>query len=136
MVSFQADHAVAMKKVIEYIMQHFQEKIQMKTMLEISNMSSTAFSVLFKRTYNMTFSDYVLKLRLGYACSLLIENNRGIAQISLDAGFENLSNFNRLFKRAKAITPKEFRKKAIESEKLSGYYTCVQASVMTRSQLR
>ena len=120
--SFQADYATSMKKVIEYIMQHFQEKLQMKTMLEIASMSSTAFSVLFKKTYNLTFSEYVLKLRIGYACSLLTENNRSIAQISLDAGFENLSNFNRLFKKSKGITPKEFRKKAIESEQFGAYY--------------
>lgn len=136
MVSFQADYATSMKKVIEYIMQHFQEKIQLEKMLEIANMSSTAFSILFKRTYSMTFSNYVLKLRLGYACSLLTENTRSIAQISLDAGFDNLSNFNRLFKKDKAVTPKEFRKKAIESETFSAYYDQAHASVTTRSQLR
>ncbi len=122
MVSFQADYGNAMKKVIEYIMQHFQEKISMKTLLDIANMSSTTFSTIFKKNYNMTFSEYVLKMRIGYACSLLTDNNRSIAQISQDAGFENLSNFNRLFKKAKDITPKEFRRKAMESERFSAFY--------------
>jgi AraC-like DNA-binding protein len=120
--TFQADYSKSMKKVIAYIMQNFHEKLTMKKMMEIANMSSTTFSVFFKKTYNMTFSEYVLKVRIGYACSLLTDNNRSISQVSLDAGFENLSNFNRLFKKSKNITPKEFRKIALESEKYNKFY--------------
>lgn len=120
--TFQSGKSVPMKRVIQYIMQHFHEKIQIKTVLEIANMSSTTFSVLFKKTYGMTFSEYVLKVRIGYACSLLTDNNRSISQISFDAGFDNLSNFNRLFKKVKNYTPKEFRKKAFENEKYNEYY--------------
>lgn len=120
--SFQAEKNVSMKKVIQYIMQHFHEKIHIKDVLEIANMSSTTFSLLFKKTYNMTFSDYVLKMRIGYACSLLNDNNRSISQVSFEAGFDNLSNFNRLFKKTKNITPKEYRKKAIENEKYAEFY--------------
>jgi AraC-like DNA-binding protein len=120
--TFQADYTDAMKKVIEYIMQHFQEKIQMKKLLSIANMSSTTFSVMFKKNYNMTFSEYVLKVRIGYACSLLTDDNRSISQVATDAGFENLSNFNRLFKKIKSVTPKEFKKKALESEQFKTFY--------------
>ena len=120
--TFQAEKSNAMKKVIKYIMQNFQKKIQMKDVLEVVNMSSTTFSVLFKKTYNLTFSEYVLKVRIGYACSLLMDNNRSISQISFDAGFDNLSNFNRLFKKAKQLTPKEYRKTAFESEKYDKFY--------------
>lgn len=120
--TFQSEKSIPMKRVIQFIMQHFHEKIQIKTVIEIANMSSTTFSVLFKKTYGMTFSEYVLKVRIGYACSLLTDNNRSISQISFDAGFDNLSNFNRLFKKSKNFTPKEFRKKAFENEKYNEFY--------------
>ncbi len=120
--TFQAEKSNTMKKVIEYIMQNFQKKISMKDVLDLVNMSSTTFSVLFKKTYNMTFSEYLLKARIGYACSLLTDNNRSISQISFDAGFDNLSNFNRLFKKTKNLTPKEYRKMAFESEKYDKFY--------------
>ena len=120
--TFQAEKSNSMKKVIKYIMQNFQKKIQMKDILEVVNMSSTTFSVLFKKTYNMTFSEYVLKVRIGYACSLLTDNNRSISQISFDAGFDNLSNFNRLFKKMKNLTPKEYRNEAFANEKYKGFY--------------
>ncbi len=121
--SFQEEKNVSIKKVIQYIMQHFHEKIHIKDILEIANMSNTTFSVLFKKTYNLTFSEYLTKVRIGYACSLLTDNNKSISQVSIDSGFENLSNFNRLFKKSKNITPKEFRKKAFESEKFAEFYS-------------
>jgi AraC-like DNA-binding protein len=120
--NFQAENGGAMKKVIQFIMQNFQEKINMKKLLSIANMSSTAFSNLFKKTYNMTFTEYILKVRIGYACSLLSDNNKSISQISSEAGFENLSNFNRLFKKIKNSTPKDYRNKISESEKYADFF--------------
>ncbi len=119
---FNADDSSSLKKVIAFIMQNFNKKISMKQMLEISNMSSTTFSVVFKKNFNMTFSEYVLKVRVGYACSLLTDDKLSISQISHDSGFENLSNFNRIFKKIKGITPKEFRKKANLSEHFEEFY--------------
>ena len=70
----------------------------------------------------MTFQKYVLKVRIGYACSLLTDNTLTIAQIASQAGFDNLSNFNRLFKKSKGNTPKEFRREALDSERFDEYY--------------
>ncbi len=108
-----AEKSSPIKKVIDYIMENFQQKISMPKMLEIANMSNTTFSVTFKKDYHMTFSEYVLKVRVGYACGLLTDNEKSISQISHESGFENLSNFNRLFKKTKGTTPKEFRKAAL-----------------------
>lgn len=120
--NFQPDQSNSLKKVVSYIMQNFHERILLKDMLELANMSSTTFSVVFKKNYNMTFSEYLLKVRIGFACSLLTDNTRSISQVANDAGFENLSNFNRLFKKAKGITPKDFKKKALESERYKEFY--------------
>ncbi len=119
---FNSDDSSSLKNVIAYIMQNFNHKISMKKMLDISNMSSTTFSVMFKKNFNMTFSEYVLKVRVGYSCSLLSDSKLSISQISLDSGFENLSNFNRIFKKIKGITPKEFRKKALTNENFEEFY--------------
>jgi AraC-like DNA-binding protein len=120
--TFQADENAPMKKVIQYLLQHFHENISMNTLLEMTNMSSTSFSVLFKRTYNMTFKEYLVKVRVGYACRLLGDNEKNIAQISYEAGFENISNFNRLFKNLKGITPSDYRKKVAKSEHYASFY--------------
>ncbi len=107
--TFQSDDYDPMRKVIQFILQNFHEPIQFKNLLKIANMSSTSFSVLFKKTHNMTFKEYLVKIRVGYACRLLGDDDKSISQISFDAGFENLSNFNRLFKKFKGVTPSEFK---------------------------
>lgn len=105
--TFQSDDYDPMRKVIQFILQNFHELIHFKNLLKIANMSNTSFSVLCKKPHNMTFKEYLVKIRVGYACRLLGDDEKSISQISFDAGFENLSNFNRLFKKFKGVTPSE-----------------------------
>ena len=107
--TFHNDQNEGLKKCVQYILQNFQTNITKKKMLEISHMSSTAFLDSFKKTYKMTFIEYVLKIRIGYACRLLIEDVKCISNISSEAGFDNLSNFYRHFKKIKKLTPSEYK---------------------------
>ena len=105
---FLSDDNEVINKVVQYLMQHFQHNIRVTDLLNIAHMSNSSFCTLFKSTYRMTFKDYLLKIRIGYACRLLMENNKSISEIAFKSGFENLSNFNRQFKKIKKITPKEY----------------------------
>jgi AraC-like DNA-binding protein len=111
---YQAETHSGLLKVVDFIMVNFQKKILMKELLEIANMSSTSFSVNFKRSFKLSFSEFILDLRLKYARKLLAKNELSIFQIADDSGFDNLSNFNRLFKKNIGITPKEYRSKNLE----------------------
>jgi AraC-like DNA-binding protein len=106
--TFLSDDNKVMNKVIQYLMQNFQQDIRVNDLLKIAHMSNSSFCNLFKATYRMTFKDYLLKVRIGYACRQLMENNKSISEIAFKSGFENLSNFNRQFKKIKKITPKEY----------------------------
>ena len=106
--TFLSDENKVMNKVVQYLMQNFQNKIRVTDLLKIANMSNSSFCSLFKATYRMTFKDYLLKIRIGYACKQLMENSKSISEIAYKSGFENLSNFNRQFKKIKTITPKEY----------------------------
>jgi AraC-like DNA-binding protein len=97
------------RKALEYIVQHFQEDVTMKEMLSITNMSNSAFCNAFKKSSRMTFKEYLLNVRVGYACKLLTEATLNISQIAYSCGFENLSNFNRQFKKIRHITPSKFQ---------------------------
>lgn len=72
-------------------------------------MSNTSFYAAFKKTYRMPFKDYLLKIRVGYACKLLTGESQNISGVAYDSGFGNISNFNRQFKRIKGITPSQFQ---------------------------
>jgi len=109
---FWIDESGPMQKASQYILQNFHKPIFVKDLLEITNMSNTSFYAKFKTTFRMPFKDYLLKIRIGYACKLLTEGNYGISGVAYQSGFENISNFNRQFKKIKGITPSSFQEKA------------------------
>lgn len=96
-----------MQKALEFIIKNFHKDITLKNLLEITSMSNTSFCLSFKKTYRMTFKEYLLKTRVGYACKLLGNEQLNISEVAYQSGFENLSNFNRQFKN---ITPSQFQK--------------------------
>ena len=116
MEPFHINGNLPMQKALEYILQNFQREITIKELLQVTSMSNTPFSLAFKKSYRMTFKDYLLNTRIGYACKLLTYNSLNISQIAYDSGFENISNFNRQFKKLKGTTPSQFQDK-LESEK-------------------
>jgi AraC-like DNA-binding protein len=72
-------------------------------------MSEIAFSRFMKKRAGKSYIEYFNDLRLGVATRALIDSTKTISEISFESGFNNLSNFNRIFKKRKGLTPNEFR---------------------------
>lgn len=98
-------------KVHEYIMKNFQKDISLAEVAEIANMSVPSFCRLFKSSTRKAFSNFVNEIRVGHACRLLLEDRESIAQICYKSGFNNMSNFNRQFKRLKERSPLQYRQR-------------------------
>ncbi|MBQ9229591.1 MAG: helix-turn-helix domain-containing protein [Prevotella sp.] len=96
-------------KVKNYISKNYQEEIRLTAMADLAGMSPSAFSRFFKLHTGRNLSDYIIDLRLGYASRMLVDTAKSIAEISYGCGFNNLSNFNRIFKKKKNCSPSEFR---------------------------
>ncbi|MBQ6202868.1 MAG: helix-turn-helix domain-containing protein [Prevotella sp.] len=96
-------------KVKSYIAQNYMDELRLKQLADIAGMSPSAFSRFFKLHTGRNLSEYIIDIRLGYAARLLVDTSRSISEISFDCGFNNLSNFNRIFKRKKGCSPSEFR---------------------------
>ncbi|MBP1664373.1 MAG: hypothetical protein H6Q19_1513 [Bacteroidetes bacterium] len=96
-------------KVHDYINIHFKEPIRLEDLASIAGMSSVSFSRFFKLRTGKTITDYLIEIRLGYASRLLVDTTNSISEICYECGFNNLSNFNRIFKKKKDCSPKEFR---------------------------
>ena len=105
---YKAQDCDPLLAVIQYTLQNFNKDIKVSDVLEIANMSNTQFFVSFKKMYKMSFKSYLQKIRIGYACRLLTEEQLNISQAAYESGFENLSNFNRQFKHIKGVTPSEY----------------------------
>lgn len=97
------------QKVQEYLNKHYMEEIRLHQMSDLAGMTPVAFSRFFKLRTGKSLSDYIIYLRLGFAARLLVDSSRSIAEICYECGFNNLSNFNRIFKKKKGCSPKEFR---------------------------
>lgn len=108
--SFLLEGNEPMQKSLQYILQNFQKQIQIKDLLEVTNMSYPTFYSKFKHAYILPFKDYLLNIRIGYACKLLFDETQNMVQIADNCGFENISNFNRLFKKIKGVTPSQYQK--------------------------
>jgi len=96
-------------RVKNFINEHYMDEVKLETLADIANMSQSAFSRFFKLHTGRTLSDYIIDVRLSNATRLLIDTTRSIANISFDCGYNNLSNFNRIFRRKKGCSPSEFR---------------------------
>ncbi|HPT14968.1 MAG TPA: AraC family transcriptional regulator [Bacteroidales bacterium] len=97
------------EKVMAYTHQSFQKQISLAEVSKLTNMTESAFSRFFKLRTGMTFIDSLTDIRLGHASRLLIETTQSISEIAYDCGFNNISNFNRIFRKKKGCTPKELR---------------------------
>jgi len=97
------------ERVIEYLNHNFDKPITLSEVARLSNMSEVSFSRFFKQSTGNTFIDSLNEIRLGHASRLLIDTSDSIAEIAYNCGFNNISNFNRIFRKKKNCTPKEFR---------------------------
>lgn len=100
-------------KVMHFINTNYQRKISQEEIASRIGMNTSAFCRYFKDKTGKGFIFFVNEMRIGYACKLLIENHLSISQICYECGFNNLSNFNRLFKRLTGFTPGEYQQQFI-----------------------
>ena len=97
------------EKVLEYINKNFSNDINLTEASKIASMTQISFSRFFKSRTGRTFIDTVNEVRLGQASRMLIDTTHNITEVGYKCGFNNMSNFNRLFRKKKGCTPKEFR---------------------------
>lgn len=95
--------------VQEYINTHFASELRLDDIASLASMTPTAFSRFFRLRTGMSLSDYIIDIRLGNAARMLLETSRSITEICYACGFNNISNFNRLFKRKRRYSPTQFR---------------------------
>jgi AraC-like DNA-binding protein len=96
-------------KVCRYIEENFSHKITLSDAAGLVNMSDSAFSHFFKRQTSISFITYVNNLRVAKACELLANTSLSASEICYDCGFNNKSNFIRIFTKRKNMTPIEYR---------------------------
>lgn len=98
-------------KVYKYLVLKFNTPIKLEEVSALVGLTPTAFCRYFKKRTKKTFVEYLNDMRIGYAKKLLIEGKAKISTVSLEAGFNNLSNFIDQFKKSTGLLPSEYQKK-------------------------
>jgi AraC-like DNA-binding protein len=96
--------------IYAYTLSHFSGKIKLEEAAALVHMTPNAFCRYFKRHTRKTYSQFLTEIRIGHACKLLMEDFGSIAQVCLESGFQNFSNFNRYFKAITQLTPYQYTK--------------------------
>jgi AraC-like DNA-binding protein len=102
-------------KIMHFINTNYQRKITQEEVASKIGMTTAAFCRYFKEKTGKGFIFFVNEMRIGYACKLLIEYRLSISQICFECGFNNISNFNRMFKRQTGFTPGEYQQQFIKA---------------------
>ena len=98
-------------RVFEYVMANFHRKITLEEISSIVNMSPTAFCRFFKQRTLKTFSNFLIEIRIGNACKMLVEDDYNTTQCCFFNGYNNVSNFHRQFRKVTGMTPSEYKQK-------------------------
>ena len=98
-------------KVKDFINTHISDTLRLEQLADLVGMTPTAFSRFFKLRTGKNLSEYIIDIRLGLAARRLVDTADSVSEICWSCGFNNLSNFNRLFRSRKGCNPTEFREK-------------------------
>ncbi|MGM0375853.1 MAG: AraC family transcriptional regulator [Bacteroidota bacterium] len=112
-ISFQKNNdffnSDRIEKIYNFVRENYSKRIMLEEAAGLLNMSVPSFSRFIKQRTGKSFVDFLNEIRLGYATRMLIETNKSVSEICYECGFNNISNFNRTFKKKQNCTPSEFR---------------------------
>ncbi len=100
-----------LKGLLKHVETNYSEKISVTDAARICGFSQSHFMKFFKASMGISFTDYLNDYRITMAARLLTSSSDSVVNIAAEMGFDNLSYFNRLFKRKYQCTPTEFRRK-------------------------
>ncbi|QCX53702.1 AraC family transcriptional regulator [Elizabethkingia sp. JS20170427COW] len=104
-----------LESTFTYVEDHYDKEIDIKEVAKLANLTLPAFCNFFKKATQITFTEFVNRYRISKACLLIVQNNT-ISESCYDVGFNNVTYFNRIFKRYTGYTPSEFIKNYEESK--------------------
>ena len=99
--------------IYDYSLKNFKRSIQLEEIAAVANISPNSFCRYFKSRTRKTYSQFLIEIRVGHACKLLIENNLSIKQLCYESGFNNFTSFHKYFKLITGKSPLCYQKEFI-----------------------
>lgn len=101
--------------VYDYSFTNFKRKIELEEIAAVAGISPNSFCRYFKSRTKKTYSQFIIEIKVGYACKLLIDNKYSVKQICYESGFNNFASFHKYFKLITSKSPLDYKKEFITS---------------------
>lgn len=111
--TIQASDNGRINSIYEFSLKNYKRKIQIEEAAAIAYMSPNSFCRYFKSKTGKTYSNFLLEIRVGNACKLLIENKLSTKQVCFESGFNNFTSFHKYFKLITNKTPLNYQREFI-----------------------
>ncbi|WP_167859182.1 helix-turn-helix domain-containing protein [Paenibacillus cymbidii] len=100
-----------LERIVAAVRERALEPLQLGELAAAAGLGERQFSRRFRRLTGMTFTDYVQKLRIERSCERLLATGDSVSAIARDCGYQDITFFNRLFKKKTGQTPLQYRKR-------------------------
>ncbi len=107
--SRRATGPMSIRRLMEYVSSHHEEEFSLDSLAERSGMSPTSLSRAFRRAAGVPLFEYINRTRIRKACLLLKSSDVPILEIAYAVGYNNISFFNRYFRRVMQVSPRQYR---------------------------
>jgi len=104
------------KRIFEYTFNHYDEKITIDKLASLINMTRQSFCRYFKSKTNKTYVNFLMEVRVGHACRMLVEDEKNVGEICYACGYNTISHFNHQFKLITGKKPLEYKKDYLQNE--------------------
>jgi AraC-like DNA-binding protein/quercetin dioxygenase-like cupin family protein len=98
-----------MNEINMFVLNHFHREISLDEVSKYVGMPTSSFCVFFKKMMGKSFISYLTEFRIETSCQLLLKTSMAVSEVSIASGFNDIPYYNRVFKKLKKCTPKEFR---------------------------
>jgi len=102
-------------KVYNFTLINFKQKISLDEISELAGISSNSFCRFFKSRTGKTYSRFLIEIRIGHACKLLIDNEMSVKELCYESGFNNFASFHKYFKEITQKSPLAYRREYLKS---------------------
>lgn len=121
------EHFPQIWNALKYMEDHYTENIKTQELADACNLSETHFRRLFQEKMNCTPQEYLIRIRIHFACTLLQDENVGIEEAATKCGYISMSTFNRNFRKVMKMSPKQWRQEgALYTVDMSRYSVMVE----------
>ena len=94
----------------EYLMNNYMDEVNLDKISSLVNMAKGSLCRFFKENVGLTIFEYLNKIKVEFACKLLMNQDLAMVDVCFDSGFNNLSHFNKQFRKITGLTPTDYRK--------------------------